>query len=73
MYDILSSGVVVDDGYSQVQTIKTLKKAPKIEDLSDVILTKKDCDMIANALAKTYEFKDIKDLYYYFIKLGQIK
>ena len=34
MYDILSGGVIVDDGFSQVQTIKTLKKAPKIEDLT---------------------------------------
>ena len=34
MYDILSSGVVVDDGYSQVLTVKTLKKAPVIEDLT---------------------------------------
>ena len=34
MYDILSSGVVVDDGFSQVQTIKTLKVAPVIGDLS---------------------------------------
>ena len=34
MYDILSGGVVVDDGYSQVQTIKTLKKAPTISDLT---------------------------------------
>lgn len=52
------------------------KKLAKLSDLqcrlSDVVLTKKDCDMIANALAKTYEFKDIKDLYYHFIKLGHI-
>lgn len=52
------------------------KKLAKLSDLqcrlSDVILTKKDCDMIANALAKTYEFEDIKDLYYHFIKLGHI-
>ena len=34
MYDILSSGVVVDDGYSQIETIKTLKKAPIIGDLT---------------------------------------
>lgn len=34
MYDILSGGVVVDDGYSQVQTIKTLKKAPVIDELT---------------------------------------
>ena len=34
MYDIFSSGVVVDDGFSQVQTIKTLKNAPRIGDLT---------------------------------------
>ena len=38
--------------------------------LSDVILTKKDCDMIAKALKNTYPFDEIKDLHYYFIKLG---
>ena len=38
--------------------------------LSDVILTKKDCDMIAKALGNTYPFDEVKDLYYYFKKLG---
>ena len=34
MYDILSSGVVVDDGFSQIQTLQTLKQAPVIGDLT---------------------------------------
>ena len=38
--------------------------------MHDVILTKKDCDMIAKALEKTYDFKEIKDLYYSFHRLG---
>lgn len=49
-------------------------KLAKIHDLqnrlADIILTKKDCDKIANALENTYPFEEIKDLYYYFKKLG---
>ena len=52
-------------------------KLCKIHDLqgrfSDVILTKKDCDMIAKALENTYPFENIKDLYFYFNKLGYVK
>jgi len=39
---------------------------------SDVILTKKDCDMIATALLKTYEMEEIKDLYYYLKDLSAL-
>lgn len=35
-------------------------------DVGDVILTKKDCDMIAHALDKTYQWSEIKELYIYF-------
>lgn len=34
MYDILSAGVVVEDGFSTIQTIKTLKKAPILDGLT---------------------------------------
>lgn len=51
-------------------------KLCKIHDLqgrlSDCILTKKDCDMIADALQNTYHFREIKDLYFYFKDLGHI-
>lgn len=49
-------------------------KLAKIHDLQnrlgDITLTKKDCDKIAHALENTYPFEEIKDLYYYFKKLG---
>ena len=51
-------------------------KLCKIHDLqgrfSDVILTKKDCDMITKALENTYPIKDVADLAHYFRKLGYI-
>lgn len=51
-------------------------KLCRIHDLqnrkSDIILTKKDCDMIANALCQTYDIKEIESLYYYFIDLGRL-
>lgn len=51
-------------------------KLCKVHDLQgrfpDVILEKKDCDMIADALAKTYPFQEIDDLYSYFKDLGHI-
>ena len=51
-------------------------KLCKVHDLQgrfpDVILEKKDCDMIANALANTYPFQEIYDLYSYFKDLGRI-
>ena len=33
LYDILSSGVIVDDGFSQKENISTLKQAPEVSDL----------------------------------------
>lgn len=41
---------------------------------SDWILTKKDCDMIANALAETYGLKDpiLLRFYNYLKKLGRL-
>lgn len=49
-------------------------KLAKIHDLQnrlgDITLAKKDCDKIAHALKNTYSFEEIKDLYYYFKKLG---
>lgn len=39
--------------------------------LPDFILTKKDCDMIAKALENTYQFRDIKELYFCFKDLGK--
>lgn len=38
----------------------------------DIILTKKDCDLIANALYQTYYFSDIKDIYFYFKDLSKL-
>lgn len=38
----------------------------------DIILTKKDCDMIANALCKTYDLKKISQMYFYFKRLGHL-
>lgn len=38
----------------------------------DVILTKKDCDMIADALLKTYDFQKISQMYLYFKRLGRL-
>ena len=39
---------------------------------SDVILTKKDCDMIKKALLETYEWKEISMLYNHLNKLAQL-
>ncbi len=38
----------------------------------NVILTKKDCDMIADALLKTYEFPKISRLYFHLKRLGRL-
>ena len=38
----------------------------------DVILTKKDCDMIASALLKTYGFSEVKQLYMWFKNLSDL-
>ena len=52
-------------------------KLARLHDLqnyqSDIILTKKDCDMIAEALEKTFPFKEISNLYFYMKELGHIK
>ena len=37
-----------------------------------IILTKKDCDMIADALLNTYEFPKISNMYLYFKRLGRL-
>lgn len=39
---------------------------------SDMILTKKDCDMIAAALLEKYEYSEIKQMYLFFKRLGYI-
>lgn len=39
---------------------------------SDVILTKKDCDMIATALLEKYEFSEVKEIYLFFKRLGRL-
>ena len=36
----------------------------------DYIFTKKDCDLISDALLKTYKFEDIKGLFYCFKNLS---
>ena len=38
----------------------------------DWILTKKDCDMIADALYKTYEFPKISRLYFHLKRLSRL-
>ena len=40
----------------------------------DLVLTKKDCDMIANALAETYGLKEpvLRRFYYYLKDLGRL-
>ncbi len=38
----------------------------------DVILTKKDCDLIADALLKANEFAEVKQLYMWFKNLSKI-
>ena len=38
----------------------------------DWILTKKDCDMIADALLKTYEFPKISRIYLHLKRLGRL-
>lgn len=38
----------------------------------DVILTKKDCDMIAEALQKTYAWPRISQMYYWFKNLSRL-
>lgn len=41
---------------------------------NDVVLTKKDCDMIADALLAKYTLDDIeaKNMYFYFKDLGKL-
>lgn len=39
---------------------------------SDVILTKKDCDMIAEALYEKYGYERVKQMYLFFKRLGQL-
>ncbi len=39
---------------------------------SDIILTKKDCDMIAAALLEKYEYSEVKEMYLFFKRLGYI-
>ena len=38
----------------------------------DVILTKKDCDMIAAALLEKYGYSEVKQMYLFFKGLGQL-
>ena len=38
----------------------------------DVILTKKDCDMIADALLKTYGYSEVMQLYRWFKHLSDL-
>ncbi len=38
----------------------------------DIILTKKDCDMIATALLEKYGFSEVKQLYLFLKRLGQL-
>ena len=53
-----------------------------LQSQGDIILTKKDCDMIADALMNTYDIKSadlnrqmrgIRDLYYYLKGLSRIR
>lgn len=39
---------------------------------SDVILTKKDCDMIKKALLETYNWSEIRHIYIHLNKLNQL-
>lgn len=39
---------------------------------NDFILTKKDCDMIADALLKNCEFDKVKRLYHWLINLSKL-
>jgi len=39
---------------------------------NDIILTKKDCDMIAAALLEKYGYSEIKQMYLFFKRLGQL-
>ena len=38
----------------------------------DVILTKKDCDMIAEALKETYAWPQIRQMYYWYKNLSKL-
>lgn len=38
----------------------------------DIILTKKDCDMIAVALLEKYEFEEVKQIFLFLKRLGQL-
>ena len=38
----------------------------------DIILTKKDCDMITSALLEKYGYSEVKQLYLFFKGLGQL-
>ena len=39
---------------------------------NDVILTKKDCDMIADALLEKYGYSEINQIYSFFKRLGRL-
>ena len=39
---------------------------------NDIILTKKDCDMIAAALLEKYGYSKVKQMYLFFNRLGQL-
>ena len=39
---------------------------------SDIILTKKDCDMIADTLLEKYGYSEVKQMYLFFKRLGQL-
>lgn len=38
----------------------------------DIILTKKDCDMIATALLEKYGYAEVKQIYLFLKRLGQL-
>ena len=48
MYDILSSGVIIDNGYSVKKTVKTLKEAPSVGNL-EYSIDKRESKIILNA------------------------
>ena len=38
----------------------------------DIILTKKDCDMIAKAILEKYGYEKVRELYVFLIRLGRL-
>ena len=38
----------------------------------DIILTKKDCDMIAKAILEKYGYAEVKELYLFLRRVGQL-